>query len=120
MEVEEARNSLLMRCQHCLPPFSHFCPLASWNTKVLLWLSKGVRDIDLNSLTWLFPCDSYSPPIGPPVPPFLSGRYITHPFYLYVRLEQSWKPAQSTHRVTPYSKYETGKQEENHVSTVTV
>lgn len=38
------------------------CPLALWIRKVLLWLSDGMSNIDLNSLTQLIPNGSTFPP----------------------------------------------------------
>lgn len=110
----EAHNPSLMSRRRCL-----LCPLALWIRKVLLWLSDGVSNIDLNSLTWLIPDGAtYSPQ------PLNSS---SHCIILAVRSQSSWKPAQPAHRVAPcpnklnhrkgrreYKK----KKERTHVSTV--
>lgn len=84
----EAHNPLLMRLRHCL-----LCPLALWIRKVLLWLSDGVSNIDLNSLTWLIPDGSTFTP-----QPLNSSSHRT---VLMVCSQTSWKPAQPTERVVP-------------------
>lgn len=75
-----------MRRRRCL-----LCPLALWIRKVLLRLSDGVSNIDLNSLTRLIPDGStFSPQ------PLNSS---SHCIVLALRSQWNWKPAQPAHRV---------------------
>lgn len=77
-----AHNPSLMRQSRRL-----LCPLALWIRKVLLWLSGGVSNIDLNSLTWLIPdgCAFTPQPLNS----------CSHCIILMMSSQSSWKPAQS-------------------------
>lgn len=71
------------------------CPLALWISKVLLWLSARVNNIDLNSLTRLISDGS----TFSPQPLNSSSHCICSTVVLYS--QWSWKPAQPVHCTSP-------------------